>query len=65
MRLPRCPLGQLGSAIDNDRFSLAPLKAILAKLEPPVPQPEPLPPLNRAWDRASGGGGKAGSSKYQ
>jgi len=39
----------LRQAIDNDRFPLsprlAPLKTILAELEPPAPQPEPLPPL--------------------
>jgi hypothetical protein len=26
-------------------FALRPLKAILAQLEPPAPQPEPLPPV--------------------
>jgi hypothetical protein len=39
----------LRHVIEDDRFSLAPrlnpLKAILAKLEPPAAQPEPLPPL--------------------
>jgi hypothetical protein len=39
----------LRRSIDEDRFPLAPrhapIKAILAKLEPPAPQPEPLPPL--------------------
>lgn len=36
-------------ALDYDPYPLAPrldpLKAILAKLEPPTPEPEPLPPL--------------------
>jgi hypothetical protein len=36
-------------AIDYARYPFAPrldpLKAILAKLEPPAPRPEPLPPL--------------------
>jgi hypothetical protein len=35
--------------LDEDRYPLAPrldpLKSILAKLEPPPPRPEPLPPL--------------------
>ena len=39
----------LRQAIDYDFYPLAPrfdpLKAILAKLEPPKPQPEALPPL--------------------
>lgn len=39
----------LRHAIDDDPFPhaprLDPLKAILAKLEPPAPQPAPLPPL--------------------
>jgi hypothetical protein len=42
-------------AIDNDPYPLsprlAPLKAILAKLDPPEPRPEALPPL-RGWDGA-------------
>jgi hypothetical protein len=29
------------------------LKSILAKLDPPKPKPEPLPPLNPAWGRAT------------
>jgi len=49
-------------AIDYDPFPYAPrldpLKAILAKLEPPVPQPEPLPPLKPAWGRAMAEGDK-------
>ena len=39
----------LRRSIDEDRFPLAPrhapIKAILAKLEPPIPKAEPLPPL--------------------
>ena len=39
----------LRQALDNHRYPLAPrldpLKAILAKLDPPAPRPEPLPPL--------------------
>ena len=39
----------LRHAIDDDPFPhaprLDPLKAILAKLDPPAPQPESLPPL--------------------
>jgi hypothetical protein len=38
----------LKRSIDQDRFPFAPrhkpIKAILAKLEPPGPQPNPLPP---------------------
>jgi hypothetical protein len=40
---------RLHRALDDDPFSFAsrldPLKAILAKLDPPPPRPEPLPPL--------------------
>jgi hypothetical protein len=39
----------LRQALDYHRYPLAPrldpLKAILAKLDPPKPKPEPLPPL--------------------
>jgi hypothetical protein len=39
----------LRQKLDDERFPLAPrldpIKAILAKLEPPTPRPEPLPPL--------------------
>jgi hypothetical protein len=39
----------LGRSIDEDRFPLAPrqapIRAILAKLEPPTPKADPLPPL--------------------
>ncbi len=49
----------LRQALDETRFPLAPrldpLKAILAKLEPPAPRPEPLL-LKPAWVRASVGG---------
>jgi hypothetical protein len=42
-------VAHLKHAIEYDRYPMAPrldpLKAILAKLEPPQPQPEPLPPL--------------------
>ena len=47
----------LRRSIDEDRFPLAPrhapIRAVLAKLEPPAPQPEPLPPRNPAGGRAS------------
>ena len=39
----------LRRSIDEDRFPLAPrrapIRAILAKLEPPTPKADPLPPL--------------------
>ena len=39
----------LRRSIDEDRFPLAPrhapIRAILAKLEPPAPKADPLPPL--------------------
>jgi hypothetical protein len=42
-------VAHLRHALEYDPFPYAPrldpLKAILAKLEPPTPQPEPLPPL--------------------
>jgi hypothetical protein len=42
-------VAHLRHALEYDPFPYAPrldpLKAILAKLEPPAPQPEPLPPL--------------------
>jgi hypothetical protein len=41
-------IGLLRRALDEARYPLSrrydPLKAVLAKLEPPVPEPEPLPP---------------------
>jgi hypothetical protein len=52
----------LRSAIANDRFPLAPrhapIKAILAKLEPPMPTPEPLPPLKPGMGPTHGQGGR-------
>jgi hypothetical protein len=43
------PVAHLRHALDYDHFPFAPrldpLKAILAKLEPSTPPPEPLPPL--------------------
>jgi hypothetical protein len=46
----------LHHAIDEARYPLSPrldpLKAILAKLEPPVPKPEPLPPLKASTDQS-------------
>jgi hypothetical protein len=42
-------VAHLRHALEYDPFPYAPrldpLKAILAKLDPPTPQPEPLPPL--------------------
>jgi hypothetical protein len=39
----------LRQKLDDERFPLAPrlnpLKAVLAKVDPPAPRPEPLPPL--------------------
>ena len=50
----------LRQAIDYARFPMAPrldpLKAILAKLEPPKPQPEPLPPLKPGMGPSAGQG---------
>ena len=40
----------LRETIAGDRFPLSPrvkrLKAVLAKLDPPAPQPDPMPPPN-------------------
>jgi hypothetical protein len=51
----------LRQALDYDPYPLAPrldpLKAILAKLQPPAPRPEPLPPL-RPGVRATHGQGR-------
>jgi hypothetical protein len=48
-------------ALADERYPLAPrlapLKAILAKLEPPAPAPDPLPPL------PTGGGPRVGRGK--
>jgi hypothetical protein len=53
----------LRHAIDDDPYPhaprLDPLKAILAKLEPPVPQYEPLPPL------PAGGGPRVGRGRQR
>ena len=42
-------IAHLRHALEYDPYPYAPrldpLKAILAKIEPPMPQPEPLPPL--------------------
>jgi hypothetical protein len=47
----------LRKTLDEDRFPFAPrldpIKAILAKLDPPAPRPEPPPPSNLASRRAS------------
>jgi hypothetical protein len=54
----------LRHAIDDARFPYAPrldpLKAILAKLDPRAPQPEPLPPLKPGYGRVTGAGGGGG-----
>ena len=50
----------LRSTLDEARYPLAPrldpLKAILAKLEPPSPNPEPLPPLRSGMGPTHGQG---------
>ena len=50
----------LRQAIDNHRYPLAPrldpLKAILAKLEPPAPKPNSLPPLKPGMGPTHGQG---------
>jgi hypothetical protein len=50
----------LRRAIDEARYPLSPrldpLKAILAKLDPPAPQPEPLPPLRPGMGPTHGQG---------
>ena len=54
----------LRQAIDHHRYPLAPrlnpLKAILAKLEPPKPRPEPLPPLTPGMGPSHGQGRRRG-----
>jgi hypothetical protein len=59
-------VAHLRHALEYDPFPYAhrldPLKAILAKLEPPAPKPEPLPPIKAgmtprrkvAWRRREG-----------
>jgi hypothetical protein len=49
-------MGHLRHALEYDPFPYAPrldpLKAVLAKLEPPTPRAEPLPPLKPGmWPR--------------
>jgi hypothetical protein len=50
----------LRRSIDEDRFPLAPrhapIRAILAKLEPPAPRPAPLPPLKPGMGPSVGRG---------
>jgi hypothetical protein len=50
----------LRDAIDYARYPFAPrldlLKAILAKLDPPAPRPEPLPPLRPGMAPSHGRG---------
>lgn len=55
----------LGQAIGHHPYPLAPQldKSILAKLEPPKPQPEPLPPLRPAGGRVLGAGGEDDEAK--
>jgi hypothetical protein len=52
----------LRHALEYDPFPYAPwldpLKAILAKLDPPAPQPEPLPPIKAGMTPRRGGGGR-------
>jgi hypothetical protein len=53
-------VAHLRHALEYDPFPYAPrldpLKAILAKLEPPTPQPEPLPPLKPGMGPSIGPG---------
>jgi hypothetical protein len=46
----------LRATIERDRFPLSPkiksLRAILAKLDPPLPRPEPLPPPKPPGERS-------------
>jgi hypothetical protein len=50
----------LRRAIDEARYPLSPrldpLKTILAKLEPPAPKPEPLPPVRSGMGPTHGQG---------
>jgi hypothetical protein len=59
----RALVAHLRHALEYDPFPFAPrldpLKAILAKLEPPAPQAEPLSPLK------SGRGAKPGARKVE
>jgi hypothetical protein len=53
-------VAHLRHALEYDSFPFAlrldPLKAILAKLEPPQPQPEPLPPIKAGMTPRDGRG---------
>jgi hypothetical protein len=53
-------IGLLRRAIDQARYPFSrrydPLKAILAKLDPPAPKPEPLPPLRPGMGPSHGQG---------
>jgi hypothetical protein len=53
-------VAHLRHALEHDPFPhaprLDPLKTILAKLEPPAPQPEPLPPLKAGMAPSVGAG---------
>jgi hypothetical protein len=56
----RALLELLRRTLDDERFFLAPrlaaLKAILAKLDPPAPRPEPPPPLRPGMGPTHGQG---------
>jgi hypothetical protein len=53
-------IGLLQRALDEARYPYSrrynPIKAILAKLEPPSPQPAPLPPLRPGMGPTHGQG---------
>jgi hypothetical protein len=53
-------IGLLRRALDEARYPLSrrydPIKAILAKLDPPAPKPEPLPPLRPGMGPTHGQG---------
>jgi hypothetical protein len=53
-------IGLLRRALDEARYPFSrrydPLKAILAKLDPPAPKPEPLPPLRPGMGPTHGQG---------
>jgi hypothetical protein len=53
-------IGLLRRVLDEARYPFSrrydPLKAILAKLEPPAPKPEPLPPLRPGMGPTHGQG---------
>jgi hypothetical protein len=57
-------VGLLRRAIDEARYPFShrydPLKAILAKLDPPPPQPAPLPPLRPGLVPTHGRGRRRG-----